>query len=85
MFNFHKFNLIYNWLKACFTIVDATFVYNLQSLITWDSGNQLTYPVKFHYMGDPEDDVEEVPQESEVTGYEVMRNSDKDTDIQDIF
>ena len=52
----------------------------LQSLTTWDSGNQLTYPVKYIGIGyddhqGPKDD------EAEETGYSVK--SDKDSDVID--
>ena len=55
-------------------------MYFLQSLTTWDSGNQLTYPVKYIGIGyddhqGPKDD------EAEETGYSVK--SDKDSDVID--
>ena len=56
------------------------FYIRLQSLTTWDSGNQLTYPVK--YIGIGYDD-HQAPKEDEAkeTGYSVK--SDKDSDVID--
>ena len=65
-------NLIY--------IYNFVFIFGLQSLTTWDSGNQLTYPVK--YIGIGYDD-HQAPKEDEAkeTGYSVK--SDKDSDVID--
>ena len=51
--------------------------YDLQSLTTWDEGNQLTYPLKYHDIGYKE---EEEKEEAEATGYQV--HSTQDTGLQ---
>ena len=48
-----------------------------QSLTTWDEGNQLTYPLKYHDIGYKEEDEKE---EAEATGYQV--HSTQDTGLQ---
>ena len=65
------------WRNALILVISCNF---LQSLTTWDSGNQLTYPVKYIGIGyddhqGPKDD------EAEETGYSVK--SDKDSDVID--
>ena len=47
----------------------------LQSLTTWDNGNQLTYPVKYIDPGykDQNGDSRNKAQEAKSTGFEVMK------------
>ena len=53
----------------------------LQSLTTWDSGNQLTYPVKYIDIG-YKDDLSENEDEAKETGFLV--ETSKDSDIIDL-
>ena len=52
----------------------APFSFLWQSLTTWDSGNQLTYPLKYHDIG-YKDEVEE-DEEVIVTGVKVHSTQD---------
>ena len=54
---------------------------SLQSLTTWDSGNQLTYPVKYIDIG-YKDDLGSKEDEATDTGFHV--ESSKDSDIIDL-
>lgn len=45
-----------------------TYNARLQSLMTWDGGNQLTYPIKYHAMG-----IKDMPEEKvNSTGYSLQ-------------
>ena len=41
-----------------------------QSLTTWDGGNQLTYPVKYHDIGYKED-LKDKEEDARLTGFQV--------------
>ena len=53
------------------------FVLLFQSLITWDSGNQLTYPVKYIDPGYEVENKASGQEEAKSTGYEVNTSRDK--------
>ena len=53
----------------------------MKSLTTWDGGNQLTYPIKYHAIGYREETEEE---EIKVTGYSVKPGTDAGLQILDM-
>ena len=61
-------------MRAC---VRVTWVYTVaslfQSLVTWDSGNQLTYPIKYHSITYKEDNR---PPHANATGFVVETQED---------
>ena len=61
--------------KISFTRLLVLFEIILQSLTTWDNGNQLTYPVKYIDPGykDQNGDSRNKAQEAKSTGFEVLK------------
>ena len=55
----------------------------MQSLTTWDGGNQLTYPVKYHDIGYKEDLIPK-EKEAEETGFQVHSSKDSGLDTFDL-
>jgi hypothetical protein len=55
----------------------------LQSLTTWDGGNQLTYPVKYIDIG-YKDDLVPKEEEAKETGFHVKTTKDSGLEIIDL-
>ena len=62
----------------CFPRYLILFEIVLQSLTTWDNGNQLTYPVKYIDPGykDQNGDSRNKAQEAKSTGFEVIKSDE---------
>ena len=55
-------------------------LYLFQSLTTWDGGNQLTYPIKYHAIGYKETQNEN---EANSTGYSLQKQPESGLQIVD--